>query len=102
MPTVVADGLERRLRAVDRRAIDLFRVLVEETEAENAECRGIRLQLLHDQVVVLAGFNERPVFTNRMANRAVAVTVGVFEFPDPGNLIAAAFHRQLHKRIPRT
>ena len=43
--------------AVHGRAFDLFFILIQEAETENAVCGWIRVELLHDQVVILAGFD---------------------------------------------
>ena len=98
----VGDGVKGRCHAVDERALDLLHVLVEEAEAEDAERIRVGLQLLHDQVVVLAGLDECAVFTDRMADRLVAIAIRRLQGSDPGRRLASALHGQLDECITRT
>ena len=65
----VGDVLEGRRHALDRAALQLVDVLVEEAEAEDAERRRVGLELLDDQIVVLAGVDVDAVLADRSGRR---------------------------------
>jgi hypothetical protein len=65
------DAVEGRGDAVDHGALDLVGVLIQEAEAEDAHRLGVGLELLHDQVVVLAGLDIGAVLTHGVADRLV-------------------------------
>src|SRR5690349_9945491 len=67
------DGLEGRRNTVDHRTLELVEVFLEEAVAEDADGSRVGGELLHDQVVVLARLDVRPVFTHR---GALALEVG--------------------------
>ena len=60
----VGDGVEVGFDAVDDAATNLVAVLVKEAVAEDSERRGIGLELLDDEVVVLARLDEGAILTN--------------------------------------
>ena len=53
------------------RALNLVGVLLEEAVAEDAELARVRLELLHDEVVVLAGVDVATVLAQRVARREI-------------------------------
>src|SRR5690606_7456575 len=57
----VGNRIEGRLHVINCSPSHLVRILVEKAEAKYAKRTGVCLQLLHDEVVVLAGFDERTV-----------------------------------------
>src|SRR5690606_13456193 len=87
----VRDAVERRLDAVDRDGPDPVAVLVHEAVAEDADRRGVRVELLHDQVVVLAGFDVAAVLADRVARDDALAGP---ERADRVELVAPAFHRE--------
>src|SRR3546814_3641500 len=67
------DVLEGRRAAVDDAALQPVGVLVEEAEAEDAESIRVRLQLLHDEVVVLARSEEHTSELQSLMRHSYAV-----------------------------
>ena len=98
---LVRDVLERRLHAVDHGALDLVRVLVEEAVPEHAERGGVGIELLHDQVVVLARFHVAAVLAYRVADRLVLLLVLLLHRLDPVDLLAATLEGELGEGVPR-
>ena len=87
--------------AVDERTLDLADVLLEEAVAEDAQRLRIGLELLHDQVVVLAGLDVAAVLADRVADLLEAGLIDVLQRLDPAEGLAAGFHDQLHERVAR-
>src|SRR5689334_13582924 len=100
---VLARGhrLERRRHTVDHRALELVEVLLEEAVAEDADRGRVRAELLHDQVVVLAGFDVRAVFTDRVALALEARLVLRAQSVEPRERLAAGLEVQLGERVAR-
>jgi hypothetical protein len=95
----VGDRVRVRLDPVDRHRLQRVLVLVEERVAEDAQRVRILHQTLHDQVVVLAGFDERAVLAHARADRFPAVLVGVLEGGDRREGVAAVVHHELDEGI---
>ena len=97
----VGDRLEGRPYAVDERALELVRVLLEERVAEDPDRLRIRLELLHDQVVVLAGFHVGPILADRMGDRLESLLVLRVQGLEHRDRPRTALHGDLDEGIPR-
>src|SRR6185436_4649362 len=95
------DGLEAGRHTVDHRALQLVDVLLEEAVAEDAHGILVGRELLHDEVVVFAGFDVRTVFTYGVAGALEARLVLRTQRLQPGKSAAARFQVELGKRIAR-
>ncbi len=89
-----SDVVERGLDTVDRCAVQLGGVLVEEGIAEDADSVRVGFQFLNDQVVVLTGFDESAVFTDCRAGLA-------FFFHRFDGFGAGLFHHQFDEGVAR-
>src|SRR5690606_23125791 len=90
----VRDAVERRLDAVDGDGPHPIAVLVHEAVAEDADGRRIRVELLHDQVVVLAGLDVAAVLSDRVPRDEPIARI---ERADRLESVAPALHRELEK-----
>ena len=93
------DGLEGRRDAINPGALDLVPILLQEAKAEDAEGLGVSLELLDDQVVVLASLDIGPVLAHAHADRLEALLVRLLHGLDQVKLLAASLHRQFGKGI---
>ena len=66
--TCIGNAIETHLDAIDDAGKHLVTILIEEAEAEYSKGVGIGDQLLHDQIVVLTGFDKRAVLADRVAD----------------------------------
>ena len=101
---VVAAGdvLEGRVGPIDVGALDDVGVLVEEAEAEDADGGRVGLQLLNDQVVVLAGFDEGTVFPHGMGDGLEGLLVFLAHGLQHLELPRAAFHGEFDEGVTGT
>src|SRR5690606_1314358 len=88
--------VEARLHTTDRGALDLVLVLIEEAVAEDAEGVWICIELLDDEIVVLARLDVGAVLAELHAGLA-------FEpgFLRTGHFLAARLPHELGERVPR-
>ena len=89
------------LDAAHDAALDPVRVLVEEAEPEHAERVGVRHELLHDQVVVLASLDVGTVLAHGEADLLVAGLVLVLDRLELGIAVAPALDHELVEGIAR-
>lgn len=54
---ILSNLVEAGIDSVDLRAAQLVRISIQEAKTENTKCRRIGVQLLHNQIVVFAGFD---------------------------------------------
>ena len=91
--------LEGRRHAVDLQPGKLIKVFFEEAETEDPQGVPIGLDLLHDQIVVLARLHKRAVVTHRVTDPLEALFVQTAQGIDPGVGAAAGLHVEFVKRI---
>ena len=86
----IGDGIKCRLDAVNKGTLEFIRVLIQKTEAEDANRIRIGFQLLHDQIIVLTGFDVSAVLTDGVGGGFVFFLVCFFQCLDPGKLFGTA------------
>src|SRR5690606_26304191 len=92
----IGDQLELGRYARDGRALYLVGVLVEEAEPEDPEGVAVGLELLDDQVVVLAGLDVAAVLANGLAGGLLRIR---FEGLDGIEGFAADFQGEFHEGV---
>ena len=79
---------------------DLVAILLEEAVAQHTQGVGISGDLLHQQIVVFAGFDERAILPKCMADRRETAFIRFGERSDPRSRLASILHGKLDKGIP--
>ena len=93
------DGLELGCDAVNEGALELVHVLVEEAEPEDPERVRVGLELLHDEVVVLARLDVGAVLADGVADRLVGLLVLLLHRLDEVEGLAAALEAELGEGV---